>query len=450
MKNKKWILYAVGLFLIFLSLIFIQKALILEDATWHKLFALVGVTLAASLGCSFIFNTKQYALNTARIFSGILFIFSGFVKAVDPLGSKYKFIDYFHAWGLDFLDPTALTFGIILSTIELVVGLALLFKIYPKLSSIIALIFMVGFTPVTLYLALQENITGAELVHDCGCFGDALILTNWQTFVKNIIILIPVISIFLYRNSLHAIVAKLQSIVTIAAFTVITIILSVYSLRHLPPIDFRPYKIGTKLINRNCSDIVEESSTKTYMYAQFSHIETGEKKEFEITENYPDYNLWQYDTSVAIRNEIVKLHTQSDANISNTQNTFVVDNLLFTKGGQDFTCNIISDTSFVLLIVQYDVVHTNIKPQKKINELYEWAKSKNFAFYAASSSLNEQIETYKLTHNIEYEYIDADDIPLKTIVRANPGLVLLKDGVVLNNWHGNDIPTIEYFEQITK
>src|SRR5690606_24212906 len=157
------------------------------------LWLLLVLIACASLGFAFLFVKKSYPVHIARIFSGILFVFSGFVKAVDPLGSKYKFIDYFHAWGLDFLDPTALTFGLILCTNEVVVGLMLLWNLFPRISSLLALIFMIGFTPITLYLAVQENITGAELVHDCGCFGDALVLTNWQTFVKNIFILIPVV-----------------------------------------------------------------------------------------------------------------------------------------------------------------------------------------------------------------------------------------------------------------
>lgn len=160
MDITKRIIHLSGLVSVFIALLLFKVYGNFEDATWTKLWILLGMILLAAVGLTLIFNKKNYALNAARIFSGILFIFSGFVKAVDPLGSKYKFIDYFEAWGMDFMAPTALTFGIILSTLELVVGIALLFKIFPKLNSFLALAFMALFTPVTFYLALQENISG--------------------------------------------------------------------------------------------------------------------------------------------------------------------------------------------------------------------------------------------------------------------------------------------------
>ena len=133
---------------------------------------------------------------------------------------------------------------------------------------------------------------------------------------------------------------------------------------------------------------------------------------------------------------------------SSKQRIFAVDNMLFAKDGEDYTCEIIGDTSYVFLVVQYDVEHTNTKPQQTLNELFTWANKQGFTFYAATSSLNEKVEAYKEKYNVQYTFLDADDIPLKTIVRANPGLVLLKDGVVINNWHGNDIPSIEEFSKL--
>lgn len=448
MKERKWFIYGIGLSAVFAALYATTQFSSFEDATWTKLIVLLTTILVGSVGFSFIFNTKQYVLNTARIFSGILFIFSGFVKAVDPLGSKYKFIDYFEAWNMSFLDSWALTFGILLSTIEFVVGLALLFKIYTKYSSLLGLLFMLVFTPVTMYLAFQQNITGKELVHDCGCFGDALVLTNWQTFIKNLIILIPITIVFWYRKRVEDVLSSSRSMVVTSVFTVAVVGLSVYALLHLPPIDFRPYKKGTKLVNAACSETGLQSDTKTYMFAQFKHMQTGEKKEFEITENYPDYNVWQYDTTVAIRYEKITLKQESDTIQQPKQRIFAVDNMLFAKDGEDYTCEIIGDTSYVFLVVQYDIVHTNTKPQKKLNELFTWANQQGYTFYAATSSLNEQVEAYKQKHSVQYTYLDADDIPLKTIVRANPGLVLIKDGVVLDNWHGNDIPSLEEFKKV--
>ena len=212
--DKRRILFFVGLVAMFLALTMFANFGLFEDASWAKLGVLIAMIFTASLGLALVFNPEQIWLNVCRYFAGILFVFSGFVKADDPLGSKYKFIDYFEAWGIDdIFAPTALTFGIILSTIELLVGLALLFKLFPKWSSLGALIFMVAFIPITLYLALQQNISGKELVHDCGCFGDALVLTNWQTFVKNLVIVVPVLVTFIFHKKFTDLISDKKSIV---------------------------------------------------------------------------------------------------------------------------------------------------------------------------------------------------------------------------------------------
>ena len=272
--EKKRIVFFIGLIFMFLSLSIFANFGTFEDASWTKLWVLIAMILSASVGLAFVFNPQQFWLNTCRYFAGILFFFSGFVKADDPLGSKYKFIDYFEAWGIDdIFAPAALTLGIVLSIIELLVGLALLFKIFPKWSSLGALIFMVIFIPITLYLALQQNISGKELVHDCGCFGDALILTNWQTFVKNIIIVIPVLISFIFHKRFDDLIADKFSYIILGVFTTSILGLSVYALRHLPPIDFRPYKVGVQLVCDKCGNGVSKDSNYTeFHYAYFKNF----------------------------------------------------------------------------------------------------------------------------------------------------------------------------------
>lgn len=438
--KKQQIIPGIGILIVFTALYFVSKFSAFEDASWLKLAVLLGTILIGATGISLLFNRNSYVLNISRIFVAILFIFSGFVKAVDPLGSKYKFIDYFEAWHLDFLAPTALTFGIILSTLEFVVGLALLCKIQPKISSWLSFLFMIVFTPITLYLAFQQNVSGKELVHDCGCFGDALILTNWQTFVKNLVILVPVLFVFIKRNTIQDVVSKSNSYKILTVFVVLVVGLSAYALMHLPPIDFRPYKIGTTLYCKKCSDIVVDENTKTYQYADFKNLKTGEHKEFEITEHYPDYTVWEYNAEVPIREEKISLEKPSDKDTVVQQKMFELNEYFFSKDKEDYTCKIITDSNFVFLLVQYDLHTTSLSNQKAINKLYDWAQSKGYAFYGATSSLDEVISDYRKKSNAKYPFVNADDISLKTIVRANPGLVLLRNGVVIDNWHGNDIP----------
>lgn len=446
--DKRRILFFVGLIAMFASLSIFAKFGTFEDASWTKLWMLVGMIFSASVGLALVFNPEQIWLNVCRYFSGILFVFSGFVKADDPLGSKYKFIDYFEAWGIDdIFAPMALTFGIILSTIELLVGLALLFKLFPKWSSLGALLFMIIFTPITLYLAMQQNISGKELVHDCGCFGDALVLTNWQTFVKNLVIFVPVLFTFIFRNKFTDLLADRISYVILGVLTVIIVGISIHALRHLPPIDFRPYKIGVTMVGEKCSDVSVASNVKTYQYADFKNVQTGEHKEFDIVNNYPDYTIWEYNPDVPIRVVEEKLDVPQD---SVSENIYMVDNYMFSKNGEDVTCDVITDTSYVVMAIHYDITQSTPKHQADINAVYEWAKSKGYAFYGATSSLDDMIENYGKETGCAYPFVSADDILLKTVVRSNPGLVLIKNGLIVNKWHHNDIPTVEEFEEMCK
>ena len=446
--DKRRILFFIGLIAMFASLSLFANFGAFEDASWTKLWVLVAMILSASFGIALVFNPEQIWLNVCRYFSGILFVFSGFVKADDPLGSKYKFIDYFEAWGIDdIFAPTALTFGIILSTIELLVGLALLFKLFPKWSSLGALIFMIFFTPITLYLALQQNISGKELVHDCGCFGDALVLTNWQTFVKNLVILIPVVLTFIFHKRFTDLISNKKSIVILSVLTVMIVGLSVHALRHLPPIDFRPYKIGVTLLGEKCSDIQRTSNVKTYQYADFKNLQTGEHQEFDIVNNYPDYTIWEYNPDVPIRIVEEKLDVPQNDSL---QNTYIVDNMMFMTGSDDATCDIITDTSYVFMAIHYDLLQSNPKNQSKVNAVYEFAQKQGYAFYGATSSLEDVIAKYSEDYGATYPFVSADDILLKTIVRSNPGLVLMKNGKIIDKWHHNDIPTIEDLQKICK
>lgn len=446
--DKRRICFFAGLIAMFFSLSLFANFGTFEDASWTKLWILVAMIFSASVGLALVFNPEQIWLNVCRYFSGILFVFSGFVKADDPLGSKYKFIDYFEAWGIDdIFAPAALTFGIILSTVELLVGLALLFKLFPKWSSLGALIFMIVFTPITLYLAMQQNISGKELVHDCGCFGDALVLTNWQTFVKNLVILIPVVITFIFHKKFTDLISDKKSIVILSVLTVIIVEISIHALRHLPPIDFRPYKVGVTLVGEKCSDIELASNVKTYQYADFKNIQTGEHKEFDIVNNYPDYTIWEYNPDVPIRIVEEKLDVPQNDSL---QNTYIVESMMFMSGSEDATCDIITDKSYVLMAIHYDLNQSNPKNQADVNAVYEWAQSKGYAFYGATSSLDDVIEKYGNETGATYPFVSADDILLKTIVRSNPGLVLMKEGKIIDKWHHNDIPTIEELEKMCK
>ncbi len=177
----------------------------------------------------------------SRIITGLVFIFSGFVKAVDPLGSTYKFTDYFNAFHIGFLAPLALPLAIFLSSTELVLGITLLLGYRMRVAAWVLLVFMSFFTVLTFILALTNPVT------DCGCFGDALILTNWETFLKNIVLMIFVVIIFTGRKQFPVVRRPLTEWAVVALFFLATVFFSLYNHAHLPLLDFRPYAVGANI-----------------------------------------------------------------------------------------------------------------------------------------------------------------------------------------------------------
>jgi len=400
------------------------------NISWERLFWLIGSVLILSWGLALFTCREQFRLNTFRIFVGMVFIFSGFVKSVDPLGSSYKFTDYFEAWHMTFMEPYALWLAVILSLAELMVGVALVCNIYLQFASLGALIFMLYFTPITLYLAFQQNLSGKELVHDCGCFGDAMILSNWQTFIKNIFLLIPTIALFRKWKKLLPLLTENTQLISLGVFGLIGAAIMYIGLEHLPIIDFRPYKIGTNI--PQMMQIPPGAPQPKYDTRLFyKNLKTGEKREFNL-ENYPKDSTWVFvDTKNVLVEEgyVPKIH---DFSITNT-----------TEG--DITDIVLSDAHFNFLLIADDLRKTDDKNIAKIRVLAEWCAKNAVPFRCLTSSIEKDIDAFKRKTGLSCSFYSTDQTTLKTIVRANPGLVLLKKGTVINNWHGNDIPTPSEF-----
>ena len=183
----------------------------------------------------------NFIKHLSRIIFGITFIFSGFVKGIDPFGSAYKFTDYFNAMGLEGLLWAAFSLGIILAFAEFMIGVAFLFNWWMKLFSWLGLFFMAFFLPLTLWIALKNPVT------DCGCFGDALVITNWETFYKNIILVIFALIVFKYRNAKKSDTQKKYSFLLSSIAGIVYIAIVFQSYNHLPLFDFRPFKVGVNI-----------------------------------------------------------------------------------------------------------------------------------------------------------------------------------------------------------
>lgn len=351
---------------------------------------------------------------------GVVFIFSGFVKAVDPLGSMYKFNDYFTAFGITWLEPLSFTFSIFLSGLEFVIGFAILLGLKMRYSAWGGLGFMAIFTPVTLYIAITNPIS------DCGCFGDALIMTNTETFVKNLFLLAAAITIFVYRNRYKSLFTEKSQWVLIVASGVLIAIIMLYSIRHLPIIDFRPWKVGNNIIEK-MEPVQEEILEITFIY---KNTETGATEEFGI-DNLPSTDEgWVY---VDRKEKVIREHIGAP-----------IDDFSITdEYGEDLTFYYLEKPGPLFLLIAYDLKTASRKNFKKINALAKAAEQFNIPFIGLTASPLNVIDQFRHEVQAAYPFYLSDDIELKTAIRANPGIILLKDAVVLAKWHHIDTPSFE-------
>lgn len=362
--------------------------------------------------------------NICRILVGIVFIYSGFVKGVDPLGSTYKFIDYFNAFQMSWLEGSALFFSFVLSLAEFIIGLCLFLNIKIRWAAWGALLFMGFFTPLTLILAIKNPVT------DCGCFGDALVLTNWETFWKNVVLLGMTLVVFYHKERFRSIFNFLEQTIILVCSIIFMLYIEFYCFHHLPILDFRPYAIG-KNINEGMT-IPEGAAHDEYAITlKYKNKQTGEVKEFN-EQNYPwqDTVNWEY---VSSSEKLIKEGYKAPIH------DFVVEHPEFG----DITQEILQDQGYTFLVVAYNINKTDTEHQDKLNRLAAYAAEKGFRFYGLSASVAEETRKYAENHQVNYDFCSTDEIQLKTMVRSNPGLVLLREGTVLNKWGKDDFPEVE-------
>ena len=319
---------------------------------------------------------RKIVVNIARMVLAVVLIFSGFVKAVDPMGTQYKLADYLTALRLQMLTPDFLTLGasVILSAIEFGMGICLLFGIRKTISTTVTLLMMLFLTPLTLWVAL------ADPVSDCGCFGDAIILTNWQTFGKNIVLLLMAFIVWKWPHDMVRLISTSSQWIATNYSAIFIIAVSGWSLYDLPYLDFRPYHIGTDL------------------KAGWQKMMNGEESP------YAEFFIQR------------------------------------TEDGEDITDSLLSKKGYVFLLIASHVEKADDSQLDLINQMYEYAEDNEYPFYALTASGEKGIERWRDMTGAEYPFCQTDEITLKTIIRSNPGLVLLKDGVIIRKWSHNSLP----------
>ena len=358
------------------------------------------------------------SLQIGRILFGAVFIFSGFVKAIDPLGSTYKIEDYLRSFGgfFDSMADYAFPLAIALSTIELLIGLSFIFKVHLKLTTLLALIFMSVMTPLTLYIAIKNPVT------DCGCFGDALLISNWATFFKNIVLISIIILMQVYHTKFRPFLSPKVQHAGAIVFIVIGVMLSVYSYRHLPMIDFLPYKIG---VNIPKGMVIPENAPSDVYKTTFIYEKDGLQKEFTL-ENYPKGDSsWVF---VDQKTEIISKGYRAPIH------DFSIMNAQF----DDITQQVLNSPGNTYLFIMYDLSDTSIKGAQKAELIYQKLLKSGAKIYALTGSSDADIQKFKDKTDVTFPFWKTDPTTLKTIIRANPGLVKLNKGTITGKWNWRD------------
>jgi len=367
-------------------------------------------------------DTRQIAghlsLQIARLLFGAVFVFSGFVKAIDPLGSTYKIEDYLRSFGgfFESMADYAFPIAIALSTLELLIGLSMFFKVHLNLTTILALLFMVVMTPLTLYIAIKNPVT------DCGCFGDALVISNWATFFKNIVLIAIVILMLVFRTKFHPFLSSKIQHIAIIIFIATGVLLSVISYHHLPMIDFLPYRVG---VNIPQAMTVPENAPSDEFSTTFIYEKGGVQKEFTL-ENYPKGDSsWVFvDQKTVLVSKGFKAPIH-DFTIMNAQFDDITEQVLYYPGQ-------------TYLLIMYDVNEASEKGARKAEEIYQKALKEGIKFYALTGSSDADVQKFKDKTDVTFTFWKTDPTVLKTIIRANPGLVLLKKGNIEGKWNWRD------------
>ena len=358
-------------------------------------------------------------VNLCRIIVAVTFIFSGFVKAIDPIGTQYKLQDYLGAIGMAGILPnwTLLAVAVFLAAIEFCIGIFLLFAIQRRLISKLTVAFMVFMTMVTVWIVV------ADPVKDCGCFGDALHLTNTETLIKNIVLLVCSLAIMYRPLAMFRFVSKSNQWIVTNYTIVFILVSSGLSLYYLPIFDFRPYHIGVN-IPRGME--IPKGAKLPQFKTTFIMEKNGQRKEFTL-DNYPDAS-WKFIDSKTVQT--------SEGYIPPIHDFSITDN----KTGLDLTNSVLSHKGYTFLLIAPHLETADDSNFGDIDRLYEYAQSYDIPFYCLTASTTKAIKRWVDLTGAEYPFCITDEAVLKTIIRSNPGLLLLKDGTIINKWSHNNLP----------
>ena len=357
----------------------------------------------------------------ARLLVSVTFIFSGFVKLVDPLGSAYKFEEYFGAdvLNLEFLSPYALQFSVLLILAEIMLGVMLLVGYLPKLTVWSLFAISLLFLFLTWYSAYYNKVT------DCGCFGDAITLTPWETFYKNVILIVIVVFLVVRVHDIQPLRSEVLAQRISLLFLLVFVGIIIYVLRYLPIIDFRAYAVGKNIPEGMA--IPEDAEKPVYEDTWIYNVD-GEDRVYS-TEEKP----WNIEGATFVDR---KTRTITEGYVP------PIHDFTMERDGEDLT-EMLMEEDRLLLVVAYNLSLASDSGLLKIKALSERAQEKGYQVYFFSASTQEDYDKVKAEYGLDFELLFCDETTLKTIVRSNPGIVTLDRGTITGKWSWREIESIE-------
>lgn len=373
----------------------------------------------------------KWIVQIARVLVGGLFIFSGLIKLNDPLGFSYKLGDYFaeSVLNLPFLQPFTLELALIIVVLEVLVGVALLLGFWRRITVGLLVLMIVFFTFLTFYSAYFNKVT------DCGCFGDAIPLTPWQSFYKDLVLLVLIGIIYAGRHYIRPLLPSRPNAVVMVLSLLGCGLLGNYVLRHLPILDFRPYAEGLSIVEgrKSAEELGRQGTEYATMYS-LKNTQTGEEREI-LSSKYVEEQWWT-------KKEWKILEDKSRSVMVQKGYEPPIHDFVISLDGREITEEVLANDQ-ILLVISYKMEKADDEAYKRINKLAKEARNTGIRVLGLSASLPSIVQEKKEKLGIDFPIATMDETVLKTIVRSNPGLVLLREGTVAGKWHHLDTPRAE-------
>lgn len=356
-----------------------------------------------------------------RVLVGVLFIISGFIKANDTIGFSYKLVEYFEIFNMHFFVDYAVGMAMFICIFEIMVGVALLLGAYTRFNLWLLLAMIVFFTILTGYSAITNKVT------DCGCFGDAIKLKPVESFLKDVVLLVLIVIMYFGQFYITPLFNKTIIAIGLGVALIVTTFFTVNTYMFLPKIDFLPYKVG--------NDIKEQmtlppNAKKDSIVMLFIYEKDG--KQLELGMN--DLN---------VIDDTYKFIDRKDKLVVEGDKAPIHDFRLFDASGQDYTDTLLMQPGFKLILVQTNINKSRKGAEADIAKLANECKAANIPFWALTNTTLNDVEPYRHEHQLAFNYYNMDATPLKSMVRSNPGLLLLKDNTVIKKWSAYGLPTFE-------